>query len=132
MFISMPRKNPVAPGIAASILKLLRVKAGLTVRDMATALGIKTHSAYQYYEVRYKKDHLAPDLYEKVRSILVARGIKEQDVRLLQHAATRAQIEELERRVGNIESLIAEVAVRRAEQLREEDTTSPARSRKPH
>lgn len=132
MFTGVPRKKAIAPTGAALILKTLRERAGLSIRAMAAALGMKAHTAYQYYEDRYKKDHLPPDLYDKVREIFMAREIKESDIRALLDAKQRAKLEALERRVGNIESLIAEVALRHAEQTKDADEEVPPRRRKIH
>lgn len=98
------------PGRAAAILKRLRVQAGLSVREMASALGFQTHTTYQYYEQRFKKDHLPPEVYSKVRGVLMGRGVAEPDIRQLLDADLREQIESLDRRLTRIESLLADIA----------------------
>lgn len=134
MLAQMPRKRAITSGPAAAILKELREEAGLATRAMATALGMKTHTAYQYYEDRYKKDHLPPALYKKVRAVLMSRGIKEERVQQLLDADTRAELAELRHRVDSIESLLAEVALRHAERGGPggDGSAAPPRSKKIH
>lgn len=130
----MPRKRAIAPGPAAATLKELRLEVGLSTRAMATELGMETHTAYQYYESRYKKDYLPPALYKKVRAVLMSRGIKEDRVQQLLDADTRAELADLRHRVDSIESLIAEIAIRHAERASAEGEgpTVPSRSKKIH
>lgn len=59
---------------AAATLKALREEAGLTVAEMAAALGRKK-SSYQHYEDRYKRPYLPPDLAEEVAAVLREHGI---------------------------------------------------------
>lgn len=48
--------------------------AGLSIRTMATLLGISP-TTYQHYERRYKKPYLPNELVEKVIPVLLAHGI---------------------------------------------------------
>mmetsp|Transcript_3345 Transcript_3345/g.5773 ORF Transcript_3345/g.5773 Transcript_3345/m.5773 type:complete len:159 (+) Transcript_3345:1649-2125(+) len=56
-------------------LKALREEAGLTIRDVAAALG-KQPSTYQHYEDRYKKQYLPLDLAQSLALIFFEHGIE--------------------------------------------------------
>ena len=97
---------------------------------MAAALEFPTHTGYQYYEDRYKREHLPPELYSKVRGVLMARDIAEPDIRQLLDADIRRQIEGLDRRLTRIESLLGEIAVRAGD--RDEPERPATRRTKPN
>lgn len=89
------------PGKAAFILKQLREEAGHSVRSFAKALDMPWPS-YQYYETRFKKDHLPFQLFALVREQLMARNIAEDRIDELlpefvssKFAAVNAQLSEI-------------------------------------
>lgn len=55
----------------ARALKRLREQAGISVRDMASAIQVSPGS-YQHYEDRFKKQHLPADFASSVAKALVA------------------------------------------------------------
>ena len=57
-------------------LKLLRQSAGLSIREVAQALGMEHGSSYQHYEDRFKKPFLPLDLVIKLAPIFEAGGIE--------------------------------------------------------
>lgn len=61
-------------------LKALRERAGVSVRDMAAALGMSSPSSYTHYEVRFKKPYLPTELAEQIAPILAERGIDPAEV----------------------------------------------------
>lgn len=54
---------------ASRQLKLLRQRAGLSIRDVAQQLGMEHGSSYQHYEDRFKKPLLPLDLVMKLAPI---------------------------------------------------------------
>jgi transcriptional regulator with XRE-family HTH domain len=56
-------------------LKQLRQKAGLSIREVAQALGMDHGSSYQHYEDRYKKPLLPLDLVRRLAPIFGAGGV---------------------------------------------------------
>lgn len=56
-------------------LKAIRNEAGLTIRDISSALGISP-SSYQHYEDRYKKQYLPLDLAQSLALIYMGEGIE--------------------------------------------------------
>jgi hypothetical protein len=61
-------------------LKRLRVRARLTVRDVAGQLDLP-HTSYAHYESpRYKKPYLPPDLAERLAAIFERHGIDRAEV----------------------------------------------------
>lgn len=61
---------------AAELLTGLRARAGLSKAFMARQLGYKQTSGYSYYEDPglYRKDHLPPDMVQRLLSVLVGLG----------------------------------------------------------
>ena len=64
---------------AAIRLKQMRKQTGLTVRQVADALG-KPHSTYAGYEDRFKKDHLPIGLVKELVKIFGVHGVPEDDI----------------------------------------------------
>src|SRR5690349_13033260 len=56
-------------------LKQLRQKAGLSIREVAQALGMEHGSSYQHYEDRYKKPLLPLDLVRRLVPIFAQGGV---------------------------------------------------------
>jgi transcriptional regulator with XRE-family HTH domain len=56
-------------------LKQLRQKAGLSIREVAQALGMEHGSSYQHYEDRYKKPLLPLDLVRRLVPIFARGGV---------------------------------------------------------
>src|SRR5579863_10394800 len=67
----MPTVSP-----ASRQLKLLRQRAGLSIREVAQALGMEHGSSYQHYEDRFKKPLLPLDLVMKLVPIFEAGGVE--------------------------------------------------------
>ncbi len=65
-------------GVAAK-LKSMRMRAGLSVRGMAQALGLSP-STYVWYETAYRKRQLPPELLAKLLPVLGSRGIPAAEV----------------------------------------------------
>jgi len=74
----MTDNAPVGPK-----LKALREEAGLSIRQMADALGMPGASSYNHYETRYKKSFLPIDLIVKITSILNEHGVDPKKVQEL-------------------------------------------------
>lgn len=55
-------------------LKALRKEAGLSIREMASALDMSA-TTYQHYEDRYKKRYLPYEMVKPISSILKRKGI---------------------------------------------------------
>lgn len=67
---------PMAEGSSASRgLKALRRRAGLSIREVAHALGMEHGSSYQHYEDRYRKPLLPLDLVRRLVPIFAPGGI---------------------------------------------------------
>lgn len=60
---------------ASRQLKLLRQRAGLSIREVAQRLGMEHGSSYQHYEDRFKKPLLPLDLVMKLAPIFETGGI---------------------------------------------------------
>src|SRR5260370_27241071 len=56
-------------------LKLLRQRAGLSIREVAHALGMEHGSSYQHYEDRYRKPLLPLEFAQRLVPIFGAKGI---------------------------------------------------------
>ena len=57
-------------------LKAIRQRAGISIRQVAEALGMEHGSSYQHYEDRFKKPFLPLDLILKLVPIFTPRGIE--------------------------------------------------------
>ena len=66
----MPEPAPVSRH-----LKQLRQRAGLSIREVAHALGMEHGSSYQHYEDRFRKALLPLELVQKLVPIFGAKGI---------------------------------------------------------
>ncbi|MDE2512489.1 MAG: helix-turn-helix domain-containing protein, partial [Alphaproteobacteria bacterium] len=66
------------PAISAASRKLkqLRQRAGLSIRQVAQALGMEYGSSYQHYEDRFKKPLLPLELVLKLVPIFAPAGIE--------------------------------------------------------
>jgi phage repressor protein C with HTH and peptisase S24 domain len=66
------------PTVSASSrqLKLLRQRAGLSIREVAQQLGMEHGSSYQHYEDRFKKPLLPLELVMKLVPIFEAGGVE--------------------------------------------------------
>lgn len=80
------------PSESSAKLKALRIRAGMSMGDMAALLG-KPKTSYQYYEDEFKKPFFDFQLVKQFAEILVPRGISEGDVMEL---AGIAQVKPLE------------------------------------
>ena len=67
---AMAETSPASRG-----LKRLRQKAGLSIRDVAHALGMEHGSSYQHYEDRFRKKFLPLDLVQKLVPIFEPHGV---------------------------------------------------------
>ena len=68
--------NMVEPHSSASRkLKQLRQRAGLSIREVAHALGMENGSSYQHYEDRFRKPLLPLELTQRLIPIFGAKGI---------------------------------------------------------
>ena len=61
---------------ASRHLKLLRRRAGLTIREVAQALGMEHGSSYQHYEDRFRKALLPLELVLKLVPIFRGHGVE--------------------------------------------------------
>lgn len=61
---------------ASRQLKLLRQRAGLSIREVAQQLGMEHGSSYQHYEDRFKKPLLPLELVMKLVPIFEAGGVE--------------------------------------------------------
>jgi len=64
---------------AARRLKLLRERAGLSMRAVSEALGW-TLTRYQHYEDRYRRPYLPLDLARQLADVFATRGVSAADV----------------------------------------------------
>jgi SOS-response transcriptional repressor LexA len=64
----------VEPSDAARALKALREEAGLSLRQIADALGVSLTS-YQHYEDRFRKPYLPMELARRVAGVLAGHGV---------------------------------------------------------
>src|SRR5258708_11576286 len=69
-----PRALRTASAVSRQ-LKLLRQRAGLSIREVAQALGMEHGSSYQHYEDRFKKPLLPLDLVMKLVPIFAPGGV---------------------------------------------------------
>ena len=60
---------------ASRKLKQLRQRAGLSIREVAHALGMENGSSYQHYEDRFRKPFLPLELTQKLIPIFATKGI---------------------------------------------------------
>ncbi|HLI22082.1 MAG TPA: S24 family peptidase [Stellaceae bacterium] len=60
---------------ASRKLKQLRQRAGLSIREVAHALGMENGSSYQHYEDRFRKQYLPLELTQRLVPIFAAKGI---------------------------------------------------------
>ena len=60
---------------ASRKLKLLRTRAGLSIREVAHALGMEHGSSYQHYEDRFRKPHLPLDFVRRLIPIFDKGGV---------------------------------------------------------
>lgn len=88
---------------AARQLKALRQKSGMSVRDMASEMGMKTNT-YTHYESRFKKPFLPADVAQKIAKVLGGRGIPQSEVLSLAGIAEVAR--EIEEATGSKGELI--------------------------
>lgn len=61
-------------------LKQLRQRAGLSIREVAHALGMENGSSYQHYEDRFRKPFLPLELTQRLVPIFAAKGINAADL----------------------------------------------------
>jgi Peptidase S24-like len=66
---------PMVVSPTARQLKVLRSRAGLSIREVAQALGMEHGSSYQHYEDRFKKPYLPLDLIHKLVPIFEPGGV---------------------------------------------------------
>ena len=94
---------------AARKLKQLRQRAGLSIREVAHALGMEHGSSYQHYEDRFRKAHLPLDLMRKLMPILGKGGVEPAELLALagvdarnpaETERTMLRIDELDVRAG--------------------------------
>jgi transcriptional regulator with XRE-family HTH domain len=88
----------------ARTLKRLREKAGISIPQMASELGMKRHSTYQHYEDRYKKDELPIDLAVRIAAILRKAGIADDELMELGTAA-RAHDDKLDAILAQLQQM---------------------------
>lgn len=60
---------------ASRKLKQLRQRAGLSIREVAHALGMENGSSYQHYEDRFRKQFLPLELTQRLVPIFAAQGV---------------------------------------------------------
>ena len=65
----MDETNPIALAV-----KALRVRSGLSVRQIATAAGFGSPNAYTHYETRFKKEYLPFDVAKQLAEVLEGHG----------------------------------------------------------
>ena len=90
-------------------LKQLRQRSGLSIREVAHALGMEHGSSYQHYEDRYRKTHLPLDFVRRLIPIFEKGGVGATDLYALAGVdgaqrplgdETMLHIEELDVRAG--------------------------------
>lgn len=72
---SVQTRSMPAVSAASRKLKQLRQRAGLSIRQVAQALGMEYGSSYQHYEDRFKKPLLPLELVLKLAPIFAPAGI---------------------------------------------------------
>jgi transcriptional regulator with XRE-family HTH domain len=65
-----------APSSVSRKLKQLRQRAGLSIREVAHALGMENGSSYQHYEDRFRKPFLPLDFAQRLAPIFGAKGVE--------------------------------------------------------
>jgi transcriptional regulator with XRE-family HTH domain len=65
----------VEPAPVSRRLKQLRQRAGLSIREVAHALGMEHGSSYQHYEDRFRKNLLPLELMQRLVPIFGAKGV---------------------------------------------------------
>src|SRR5690348_2821994 len=73
---SVQTRRMPAISAASRKLKQLRQRAGLSIRQVAQALGMEYGSSYQHYEDRFKKPLLPLELVLKLVPIFAPAGIE--------------------------------------------------------
>lgn len=63
------------PSVPSRKLKQLRQRAGLSIREVAHALGMENGSSYQHYEDRFRKPFLPLELTQRLIPIFAAKGV---------------------------------------------------------
>ena len=102
---SMDDTSEQGPGPAAQELRRLRKKAGIGFREMARLCEMP-FTQYRHYEVKLKSNHLPPDIYFRIRPILMSRGITVDELRALLHEVFRDELQGVHDRLIGIERLI--------------------------
>jgi transcriptional regulator with XRE-family HTH domain len=69
-----------APSSVSRKLKQLRQRAGLSIREVAHALGMENGSSYQHYEDRFRKPFLPLDFVQRLEPIFGEKGIEGSEV----------------------------------------------------
>ena len=95
-------------GPAAARLKKLRSQAGLTIRQMSEELGYEYHTKYQYWEDRYKKDHLPWEIFLPIKEILMARGVPESEIDVLLPMDVRDRLTRMDDKLTRILEMLAQ------------------------
>lgn len=62
--------------LASRKLKQLRQRAGLSIREVAHALGMENGSSYQHYEDRFRRQYLPLELTQRLVPIFAAKGVE--------------------------------------------------------
>jgi transcriptional regulator with XRE-family HTH domain len=70
------RRMADAPSSVSRKLKQLRQRAGLSIREVAHALGMENGSSYQHYEDRFRKAFLPLDFTQRLVPIFGAKGVE--------------------------------------------------------
>jgi len=65
-----------APAPVSRRLKELRQRAGLSIREVAHALGMENGSSYQHYEDRFRKTWLPLEFIERLVPIFAPHGVE--------------------------------------------------------
>jgi transcriptional regulator with XRE-family HTH domain len=100
----MPESSPVSRK-----LKQIRTRAGLSIREVAHALGMEHGSSYQHYEDRYRKQYLPLEFVRRLIPIFEKGGISAPELYALAGVdaaqrplgdETMLKIEELDVRAG--------------------------------
>lgn len=72
--------DPKTVSPAATALKQMRKRAGLSVREAAKLSGLSSGSSYQHWEDVTKSQFFKMDLVEKLAPMLIERGIPREEV----------------------------------------------------
>lgn len=108
----MPRRTAGQEQLGRAALLLLRFRdqAGLSIREMADELGWHPHTRYQYYETRFKKDHLPAEIFFPIKEILVRRGVPEGEINRLLHKGIYEELTKVNAKLDRIERALAAIA----------------------